>query len=452
MLATVLLLALAYSTLVSASKLPPLANIIVCSNSTKLEPSISEILQSILPNELSESQVTILKQIYSAVGATDASFQSTSKSVWHEFLTRTRDVGALVVPFQRFISDGTFNIDMTTDFFFFRDVLLVQQNYYTINTVCSVIPKSYTSLRNIFCKCFTGDNLWSPETNPISQKFNPFTTEDTVSSSGSDSGSYTWCVRNPCTEKSSKDGFCLVTVDPFRRSCILIPLSNISDENENESDDEDEDGNDVDVDDYDNDAGNNISVNYDEYDNKVDNDIDNHDDNIHEKITKNIKIRTNRDHDYTTDNHHKKKKNLVKKSEDEISSRVLHIIKNVENLISYNLTMPLIQKNYHGLDIIIDQFNQEKEKGNKKIKKKIKEFKIEEIIDEYLLIFLISVQELLHLKIFLGVPKYLFNFIIGTILVKYCDDVASSSFFRYSTALFFGMFLSIVWIFFFVQR
>lgn len=177
----------------------------VCSNSTDLEPSILEIFESLIPPVVSEVLLERL-QIFTVLK------KYIPQSAYIAVVAGFKRIRRVTLPYKSLISDGIFNIDMTTDHFFFRDVLLIQKSSFTTHTVCSFLPMRYHYIRSFLCECSIGQKLSRKDIAYFSARFGDFNTKE----------SRRWCVRNPCTNKSSRDGVCSVVVDPFRTTCIAV--------------------------------------------------------------------------------------------------------------------------------------------------------------------------------------------------------------------------------------
>jgi len=195
---------------------PPQAQIVVCNNGTKVEPSLHEIIQSLLPHDLPADQLATLQALYEGYFKGQRRGGNIISQRLMEFALSVVDrASRLTVPLRSFVSDGAFTVDMTTDWFYFRDVLLVQENFWAINALCAFIPPQLAAVRAVLCKCFVGEQLSPRDAVIASSRFSNFHAGN----------AHQWCVRNPCTDRSTRDGRCAVVVDPFRTSCILIPQS-----------------------------------------------------------------------------------------------------------------------------------------------------------------------------------------------------------------------------------
>lgn len=181
--------------------------VIVCSDDSELEPSLS-------PRPMYDRETSSVMQ---QLKKYDREANTTRSLVFDKVLSTIRDIGEVDVPLKRLISHGIFHIDVTSEHFFFSEVLLVQHNFFLLNSVCSMIPKEYQNLKKMFCKCYSGDSL-SVNENVLTYDGTGYFKKDMTNS-------YEWCVRNPCTDKSNRHGICQVHVDPFRSACILIPRS-----------------------------------------------------------------------------------------------------------------------------------------------------------------------------------------------------------------------------------
>lgn len=195
---------------------PPQAQIVVCNNGTKVEPSLHEIIQSLLPHDLPADQLATLQALYEGYFKGQRRGGNIISQRLMEFALSVVDrASRLTVPLRSFVSDGAFTVDMTTDWFYFRDVLLVQENFWAINALCAFIPPQLAAVRAVLCKCFVGEQLSPRDAVIASSRFSNIHAGN----------AHQWCVRNPCTDRSTRDGRCAVVVDPFRTSCILIPQS-----------------------------------------------------------------------------------------------------------------------------------------------------------------------------------------------------------------------------------
>ena len=174
------------------------AQIIVCSNGTRLEPSLKEIFESLIPHDLPENELAKVRAVYESYFNVN---KHTGKNIISQRIMEyafqlMESVSSLTVPLRSMISDGTYTVDMTTDWFYFRDVLLVQQNFLFINTLCSLIPHQLVTVRAILCKCFIGEPLSPRDAIIASSRFAGFHAGN----------AHQWCVRNPCTDRSTRDG------------------------------------------------------------------------------------------------------------------------------------------------------------------------------------------------------------------------------------------------------
>jgi hypothetical protein len=181
------------------------ATVSVCSSNPNSEPSISPIFKSFISADVSDIVIERL--------STFKVFRNYVPNYVYIAANAAFDrVYQMTLPFERLISDGIFHVDMTTDHFFFRDVLLIQKNGFLTNTVCSILPMRYRYIRSLLCECLIGRNLSRKDIDYISSTSTDFNQDY----------SHQWCVRNPCTNKSSRDGVCVIAVDPFHTACILI--------------------------------------------------------------------------------------------------------------------------------------------------------------------------------------------------------------------------------------
>ena len=185
------------ATIVSA-KFSNQAQIAVCSNGTRLEPSLKEIFESLIPHDLPDNELAKVRALYESYFNVN---KHTGKNIISQRIMEyafqlMESISSLTVPLRSMISDGTYTVDMTTDWFYFRDVLLVQQNFFVINTLCSMIPYKLTTVRAILCKCFIGEELSPRDAMIASSRFNGFHAGN----------AHEWCVRNPCTDRSTRDG------------------------------------------------------------------------------------------------------------------------------------------------------------------------------------------------------------------------------------------------------
>ena len=196
------------------------AQIVVCSNGSRLEPSLKEIFESLIPHELPAEELAKLRALYEPYfNGKNRGGNIISQQLMAYFSHVVERVSGLTVPFRSLISDGVFSVDMTTDWFYFRDVLLIQQNFWFINALCALIPNQLTTVRGMVCKCFVGEQLSPRDVVSSSARFAPF------HASFHAGNAHQWCVRNPCTDRSTRDGKCEVAVDPFRTSCVLVSQS-----------------------------------------------------------------------------------------------------------------------------------------------------------------------------------------------------------------------------------
>lgn len=188
----------------------------VCSNDTKIEPSLNDIYQSLIPHDGSKSHSIRLEQLFSELNFFGVNANFTSSVYVANLYAFVRKIGSVDIPLQSLVADGIFEIDLATDLFLSRDILLVQKNFIFLDVLCSYLPLSYEGIRSTICRCFVGENLSSKLYSNFSNKFESFKEDN--------SDDHKWCVHNPCIDHSSKDGTCQVTVDPFRKSCIIIPI------------------------------------------------------------------------------------------------------------------------------------------------------------------------------------------------------------------------------------
>jgi hypothetical protein len=194
------------------------AQIVVCSNGTRLEPTLKEVLESLIPHNLPAEELAKLRALYEPYfNGKNRGGNIIAQQLMAYASGLVERVSGLTVPFRSLISDGVFSVDMTTDWFYFRDVLLIQQNFWFINALCAVIPQQLTAVRGVVCKCFVGDQLSPRDVVTASSRFANFHAGN----------AHQWCVRNPCTDRSTRDGRCEIAVDPFRTSCVLVSQSAI---------------------------------------------------------------------------------------------------------------------------------------------------------------------------------------------------------------------------------
>lgn len=350
------------------NKVKPL-HIILCSNGTKNEPSFNEIFQSLIPRDISQRQMTKLRRIYAQYKPFDS--EDGSDMYMHQlftlFVNFFNTLGNTIIPIKTMISDGSYNIDMTTDWFFYRDVHLIQENHIFINSLCSVLPLQWSTARNLACQCFTGEKISSKDTVITSSSFGDILPQH----------NHQWCVRNPCTGKSSRDGVCQVTVNPLRTSCILIPQSTLPD--------------------------------------FLSNDI----------ITNN--------EEFTS-----------------LSDEQTHKFSFSSNLITYNLSIPMMDKKGYGFDRLFDLITNVRQpkhtyktypkldlnNDNKAMEDKIK-------IDNYLIHLYNFIEKILDI-IACVTPMYLFNLVCGSSILIFNEDLASSLIFQYIVSACFGTVLALI--------
>jgi hypothetical protein len=297
----------------------------VCSNNTNSEPSISTIFESLISPDVAELVIERLS----------------SSNVFRNAFNK---VSETALPFKWLISDGIFNVDMTTDHFFFRDVLLIQKNGFFTNTLCSILPMEYNYIRRLLCECSIGRNLSEKDIEDFSSTSPDFNQED----------SHRWCVRNPCTNKSSRDGACVITVDPFRTACILVLQSSIP-------------------------------------------------------------------------------AHLAVKIDEEANHEDLAITPFTTDLIKFNLSAPFMSNKIYGIDKMLSVFRNEEDD------------KITDSSDEMQIPNNLRVFEKYLDDMAAGTPTYLFNFIIGSSILLFSEDLASSFFLQCIISILFGTVVLCLW-------
>lgn len=181
-------------------------HITICSNDGN---TLGNLFQGFLSYNVSDDEETRLSQYLSVQNKSQYDIFS------YNLLALAGKTSAWASPFQKFFADGTFTIDKAENLFSIRDILLVQRNFYFVNTVCSVIPPRFDYARKMICKCHSGDSLASVRHVNLSAEFHHTTIDS----------SYKWCVNKPCSNIYGQPGACRALVNPFPRSCIVVPLS-----------------------------------------------------------------------------------------------------------------------------------------------------------------------------------------------------------------------------------
>lgn len=295
----------------------------VCSSNNNSEPSISAIFESLISSDVSKLLVERLS----------------SSNVFRNVFNR---VSKISFSFKWLISDGIFNVDMTTDHFFFRDVLLIQKKGFFTNSLCSILPMEYNYIRRLLCDCSTGRNLSRKDIEYFSSTSTDFNQEDF----------HRWCVRNPCTNKSSRDGSCVIAVDPFRTACILVLQSSIP---------------------------------------------------------------------------------AHLKGDQEADHENLAITPFTTDLIKFNLSTPYMTKKIHGIGKVLSFFRNEKD--NKKA-----DSSDEMQIPNNLRVFEKYLDDMAAVT-----PSYFFNFVIGSSVLLFSEDLASSLFLQCIISFLFGTVVLFLW-------
>jgi hypothetical protein len=313
------------------------ATVSVCSSNINSEPSISRIFKSLIFPDVADIVIERLSTF-------DVFRDYVPNNIYIAANTALNRVYQITLPFERLISDGIFNVDMTTDHFFFRDVLLIQKKGFLTNSICTILPVRYRYIRRLLCECSTGRNLSRKDIDYISSTSTDFNPND----------SYQWCVRNPCTNRSSREGVCVITVDPFHTACILIQqLSNPS----------------------------HLSLNNDE-------------EAIHEDVV---------------------------------------IPPFSTELIKFNISIPFMSKKMHGINKILSMFYDDKDN------------KITESLEDRKIPIFFNLFEKKLDDISAVIPMYLFNFIVGSTILLFSEDLASFPIVQSIISTLFGTVLFCLW-------
>jgi hypothetical protein len=108
--------------------------------------------------------------------------------------------------FKRQVSDGIFQLSGDSEALNFNEVLLLQRNYAIVNYVCAQIPKDMWIPRYFLCNCHQGRALSLAQSHEVRSRF--------------PGQAHEWCLQRPCLNADQSE--CMVDVDPFRESCIVV--------------------------------------------------------------------------------------------------------------------------------------------------------------------------------------------------------------------------------------
>ena len=178
-------------------------NLICSDSSKKLEPSISDIFQTLLGNLT--SQIDVNDYIPSDEKLSESIPEQLVHVLGDKFTSNVKNVANFEIPLIKLISNGLFTID--TNQISYNDVYLIQENHYLVNFICENLGKYSEYFSTSFCHCWSGEML-SGKTIGLSSKNNYYDTK--------------FCSSRPCSEKTMSLGTCEIVVDPFRRSCVKI--------------------------------------------------------------------------------------------------------------------------------------------------------------------------------------------------------------------------------------
>lgn len=188
-------------------------------NNLRSEPNIGEIIDSIVPKELFPN-IPFESLKFPNLCSEDGNCESLGNFqyrllnvVGDSFQSSLHNLSSIEVDFMKVISDGIFTIEMKSVPYTFNDIYLIQENYFSMNYIC--ILGNYLGFQNsIFCRCITGV--------PVSGK------EIGMSTYRENSANY--CSMRPCSDNAYRMGKCIVTIDPYRQTCINILAFGADDE------------------------------------------------------------------------------------------------------------------------------------------------------------------------------------------------------------------------------
>lgn len=246
-----------YFLLLSALKRIPISyGNVYCSSSTQIEPSLYDIIDSVVPlsylSSLSPSSIKSPKS------------NELHTILYHGISDIISSILSIQLPIRTLLSNGVYSIDLSPKSphyydFSFKDVYLVQKQSFILDTICSIASSSGVFeflgsdsdgnvVQSLLCGCNGFFHSYS-EFKSDSNIFHSNTNDFEMLSSDSikhipgylnlfnqlhSNGNFSICVtkRPVCTSKHS-DRICQVKVDSLVNSCIwikegVIPSSNIS--------------------------------------------------------------------------------------------------------------------------------------------------------------------------------------------------------------------------------
>lgn len=164
--------------------------ILYCGDNTA-EPTIADILGSILPSGITDTAQSFSESDSSPIGKTIHDLVST--------------ITGFSIPLSTAISDGEYTVyfNNPNSLFGFNSVSLLQKPPVSQSFLCKALGDK---ISKSFCDCRYGSKY---EDSDVFDKNKHSQFEG-------------YCVSKPCSENSYRQGTCEFQVDPFRRSCVYI--------------------------------------------------------------------------------------------------------------------------------------------------------------------------------------------------------------------------------------
>ena len=168
-------------------------------NQRSAEPTIFEVLESAIPLNINSGILSDLE----VDGYYNCGLSLLNNSI----------------PIRTFFANGLYKVKFWDEGYeldyTFSDVYIIQEKFTAFNIPCSLLSSTNSSLFKFFCDCPKHtSSISNGGSKLINLESNPEMSE--------------WCIQKaPCTDKNYQSGECVFTLDPFRRSCLLIDSENI---------------------------------------------------------------------------------------------------------------------------------------------------------------------------------------------------------------------------------
>jgi hypothetical protein len=188
---------------------------IICSKSFTLEPTVEEIVETVIPIDLTQAEDAIRR----------ANIGPVPTQVIDASLETLQWIRALPIPLRSAVSDGVFEVNLKEyPDLSFKDVYTLHQNYLLMDIFCTTrLGDMLAFLQPWACSCLSGDVL----------NDSPYMMNEIVKSEGHgqlEISSHNWCVSSsPACTSHSMNQKCMISVDPFRNACVWIRDNELND-------------------------------------------------------------------------------------------------------------------------------------------------------------------------------------------------------------------------------